>query len=115
MCRPGQGCLSRASQLARDVLSPSASQLARDVSLVLRRRSLRGSVDESLVAWEGVVSLPSLRCVASVVPTKLLDFTSHWIIMEHDQETIVAMTFLYFENDLKQIKDVQSEVRHTSN
>ena len=33
VCRPGQGCLPRASQLARDVLSPSASQLARDVPL----------------------------------------------------------------------------------
>ena len=38
--------------------------------------------------------------VSPLVQTKLL-FTSHWIIMEHDQETIVAMTFLYFENDLK--------------
>ena len=53
-----------------------------------------------------------------IVDSKTITITNHkpkkYYVMEHDQETIVAMTFLYFENDLKQIKDVQSEVRHTS-
>ena len=67
----GQRCLPRASQ----AVPPG------------QRGRVLGDV-------EGVVSLPGLRCVASVVPTKLLDFTSHWIINECDPETIVDMTFL---------------------
>ena len=73
VCRPGQGCLPRASQLARDVLSPSALQAVPPG----QRGRVLGDV-------EGVVSLPGLRCVASVVQTKLLVFTSHRIIIERD-------------------------------
>ena len=53
VCCPGKGCLPRASQLARDVLSPSALQAVPP--------GQRGRV---LGQVEGVVSLP----VFSVLP-----------------------------------------------